>query len=155
VNSGDSPSPLRAALPRPAPVTWLGCGGLTLAAVFLLRLALGLSLPDLPLTIPRAYLPVTGAVWGGLGLLVGVGLLLGRRWAHRGAAFLAAAFTLWYWLDRLFLVQTDYAARTWPAAALASAILLGLVAYLLTRPSTRWYFRRPIDDDPDEPAQAP
>jgi hypothetical protein len=151
VRSGDPAS----ASPRPGPVTWLGCGGLTLAAIFLVRLALGLSLPDLPLTIPRAYLPVTGAVWGGLGLLVGVGLLLGRRWAYRGAAFLAPALVVWYWLDRLFLVQTDYAARTWPAAALASVFLLGTVAYLLSRPSTRRYFRRLIDDDSDEPAQAP
>ncbi|HET7012067.1 MAG TPA: hypothetical protein VFI11_14925 [Anaerolineales bacterium] len=132
---------------RPASVTCLGCGGLILAAVFLVRLALSLSLPALPLTIPPAYLTITGAVWGGLGLLVGTGLLLGRRWAYRGVPLLAAALGAWYWADRLLLVQTDYAARSWPAAALASVLLLAVVVFLWTHPSARRYFRRPIDDE--------
>jgi hypothetical protein len=133
--------------PRPAAVTWLGCGGLILAAFFLARLALSLSLPALPLTVPRAYLSVTGAVWGGLGLAVGGGLLLGRRWAYPAAGFLAAGLTVWYWADRLLLVRTDYAQRSWPAALLVNAILLALVVYGWTHPSTRRYFGRAMDDD--------
>ena len=145
---------MRARRSRPAPVTWLGCGGLILAALALVRLGLSLTLPPLPLTVPHAYLPITGAVWGGLGLAIGAGLLAGRRWAYRAAAFGAAALVVWYWADRLLLVRTDYAQRTWPAAALGSGILLGLVAYALTRPSTRRYFGRPQDDDASQPPKA-
>lgn len=114
-----------------------------LAGVFLVRLALSLSLPALPLTVPPAYLTLTGAVWGGLGLMVARGLFLGRRWASGATVALTLAFVTWYWADRLLLVRTDYSAQTWPAAAIASALLLAGVAYLLTRPGTRRYFRRP------------
>lgn len=145
---------MRAATPRPAPVTWLGCGGLILAALSLLRLVLSLSLPPLPLTVPRAYLSFTGAVWGAVGLAVGAGLIAGRRWAYRAAAIAAPALVVWYWADRLLLVRTDYAQRTWPAAALVSGIFLGLVAYALTRPSARRYFGRPKDDDASQPPTA-
>jgi hypothetical protein len=112
-----------------------------LAGAFLVRLALSLSLPALPLTISPAYLALTGAVWGGLGLVVAAGLFLGRRWAAGAAAGVAVAFVIWYWVDRLLLVNTDYAARTWPSAAIASGLLLAAVAYLLTRPSTRRYLK--------------
>ena len=144
----------RASPARPGGVTSLGCGGLILAAVFLARTALSLSLPALPLTVPPAYLTLTGALWGSVGLLAGLGLLAGRPWAYRGAAVLTPAFVIWYWADRLLLVRTDYASRTWPAAALASLLLLGLVASVLTRPSTRRYFRRPMDDDSEHPQAA-
>ena len=142
---------MRTAPPRPAPVTWLGCAGLILAALSLVRLVLSLSLPPLPLTVPPAYLSITGAVGGGLGLAVGAGLIAGRRWAYRAAAFFAPALVVWYWADRLLLVRTDFAQRTWPMAALGSGILLGLVTYALTRPSTRRYFGRPKDDDAPQP----
>jgi hypothetical protein len=114
-----------------------------MAGVFLTRLALSLSLPALPLTIPPAYLALTGAVWGGLGLVVARGLFVGRRWARGATAALALAFVVWYWADRTLLVQTDYADRTWPSAAVASIVLLAGVGYLLTRSGTRRYLRRP------------
>jgi len=133
--------------PRPTPVTWLGCGGLILAALALLRLALSLSLPPLPLTVPPAYLSATGAVGGALGLAFGVGLLAGRRWAYNAAPLLAGALAVWYWTDRLLLVRTDYAQSTWPAAALGTVLLLALAGYAWTRPSTRRYFGRSKDDD--------
>jgi hypothetical protein len=81
-------------------------------------------------------------------------LIAGRRWAYWAAAMAAPALVIWYWADRLFLVRTDYAQRTWPAAVLGSGILLGLVAYALTRPSTRRYFGRAKGDDASQPPTA-
>jgi len=128
--------------PRPTAVTSLGCGGLILAALSLARLILSLSLPLLPLTVPPAYLTATGAIGVVLGLAVGIGLLAGRRWAYPSAAALTAVLTVWYWADRWLLVRTDYAQRTWPGAVVVTLILLALVAYAWSRPSTRRYFGR-------------
>jgi hypothetical protein len=117
-----------------------------LSALFLARLFLGLRLPDLPYTAPRWYLPLSGAVWGITALAAGSGLLAGRRWAPPVARAAAVAFAAWYWADRLMLVRTDFALRSWPAAAVITLAALGLVTWGLSRPSARGYFGRTTDE---------
>lgn len=121
-------------------VTLLSLGVLTLAAVFLTRLAAGLRSPSLPKTIPAWYLPLTGAVWGGGGLLLVVGMLTGKRWAPAFTRLGAVAFTVWYWTDRLLLAKSDYAAVTRPADAAICVMAMVVLFWGLNRDGTRDYF---------------
>ena len=125
---------------RPAVVTWLAAGVLTCAAFYLARLVLSLALPDLPLSVPEWYLPLTGTVWGGAALVLGFGLLRGSRRAYRFLFWAVPLYLGWYWADRLLLVRSDFAQRSLPAALVMSAIAVALVYLAVTRPSARMYF---------------
>ena len=125
---------------RPAVVTWLAAGVLTCAAFYLARLVLSLALPDLPLSVPEWYLPLTGAVWGGAALALGFGLLRGSRRACRFLFWAVPVYLGWYWADRLILVRSDFAQRSLPAALVMSATAVALVYLAVTRPSARMYF---------------
>jgi hypothetical protein len=113
---------------------------LILAAFYLARLVLSRALPDLPLSVPAWYLPLRGAIWGGVALVLGVGLLRGSRRAYRLLVWAAPIYLLWYWTDRLLFVRSDFAQRSLPAALVFSAIGLALFYLALTRPSARTYF---------------
>jgi hypothetical protein len=117
-----------------------------LSALFLARFFLGLRLPDLPYTVPRWYLPLTGAVWGSAALVTGVGLLAGMRWAVGVARVGATAFAAWAWADRLLLVHTEFSLRSRPAAAAITLAALGLTFWVLSRPHVRRYFGRTMDE---------
>ncbi len=121
-------------------VTLLGLGVLTLAAVFLIRLATGLRPPSFPNTIPVWYLPLTGAVWGVGGVMLAYGILTGKPWAPSRARVGALGFTAWYWADRLLLAKSDYAALSRPADAAGNLIALVILLWGLHRDGTRDYF---------------
>ena len=138
MNPGPPPlSPRR----RPSVVTWLAAGVLTFSAFYLARLMLSLDLPDLPLSVPSWYLPLTGAVWGALALVLGVGLLRGSKRAYRLTFWIGAFYLLWYWIDRLLLARSEFAERSQPAALILCLAGSALVYLALTRPAARAYFR--------------
>jgi hypothetical protein len=113
---------------------------LTLAAFYLARLVQSLALPALPLSVPEWYLPLTGAIWGGAALVLGVGLLRGWRRAYRLLFWMVPIYLLWYWADRLLFVRSDFAQRSLPAALVISVIGVAVLCLTLTRPSVRAYF---------------
>jgi hypothetical protein len=118
---------------------------LTFAVFYLARLALSLALPELPLSVPRWYLPLTGAIWGGVALAAGIGLLRGSRQAFRALFWLAPLYLAWYWVDRLVFVRSDFAQRSLPAALLISVVGVAALYLALTRRSVRTYFGEATD----------
>ncbi|MCJ7676856.1 MAG: hypothetical protein MUO35_03955 [Anaerolineales bacterium] len=125
---------------RPAVVSWLSLGVLSLGAIYLIRMAGGLMAPDLPLSVPRGYLPVTGAVWGLGWVTAAAALFTGRRWAPRMLAVLGTAFLMWYWADRMLFVRSEHALRTLPFSLALTAVGTALVLLALRQPSVRRYF---------------
>jgi len=118
----------------------LSLGVLIFSSYYLARLALGLNLPDIPLSVPQWYLPLTGAVWGGIGLATAYGLFCGYPWSLAVMRWGALAYALWFWADRLLLARSDYLGITWPAAlAIMLPTILGIF-WLLNRPGVRHFF---------------
>ena len=113
---------------------------LTFAAFYLARLLLSLSLPDLPLSVPGWYLPLTGAIWAGVALALGIGLWRGSARAYRLMAWAVPVYLAWYWIDRLLLVRSDFSRRSLPAALVMTVAAVALLIVILTRPSLRAFF---------------
>lgn len=96
--------------------------------------------PDLPLTVPRSYLVITGAVWGAAWVAVAVALYTGRRWAPRATQVVGAGFLLWAAADRLLFVRSEYALRTLPFSLAVTFLAVALVLWALRRPAVRRFF---------------
>jgi len=96
--------------------------------------------PDLPLSVPRGYLPVTGAVWGVGWIGAAVALFTRRRWARRVLILCGVGFLIWYWADRLLFVRSEHALRTLPFSLALTAVGTALVLLALRQPSVRRYF---------------
>ena len=126
---------------RPAHVTWLSLGVITVAAVAFSGVLAWFSLPDLPFAVPPEYLLIRNSLWTVWGLAAAVGTFLGKRWAPGVIIYGGSALVVWYWVDRIFLAQSDYSRINWPISALATALAIALVAWILSRPVVRNYFQ--------------
>ncbi len=61
------------------------------------------ALKSLPLSVPAWYFPLSGAVWGGLWLALGIGLWFGKEWSRRAALVaLPIQFCTWVADERLW-----------------------------------------------------
>jgi hypothetical protein len=76
------------------------------------------------------YLAVSGAVWGIVSLAAAVGLWLYQRWAVMGTGIGSALFTVWYWLDRLFLAPAAGGSQANVWFAVVVNVVLLVVVYL-------------------------
>jgi hypothetical protein len=133
---------------RPFSVTLLFIGVLSIAGLHLLRLLQAVRqwayLESLPGVSP-AYLAATGLVWGGFGIVLAAALWFGWAWAPRGTLAAALSYALYTWLDRLFIANVStgvYDGFAWPFRLAATAVLLGLVFWIFSRPRARSFFRR-------------
>ncbi len=80
-------------------------------------------------------------MWGAVGLMVGLGLLRGARWAPVFTRATALCLAAWYWADRLLLARSDYVQRSWPAAAAVTVLLITAALWVPNRPAARAFFR--------------
>ena len=99
--------------------------------------------PDLPLSVPPAYLVITGAVWGVSWAAIAVALFTGRHWAPRATLAAGAAFLLWSWADRLLFMRSEYALRTMPFGLAVTLLGGALVLLVLRQSAVRRFFGDP------------
>lgn len=125
---------------RPAAVTWLSLGLLSVGIVYLIRLAGGLTAPDLPLSVPRWYPPITGAVWGIAWCVAAAAAYTGRRLTPRLVTGIGIAFLAWYWFDRLAFVRSAYALRSMPFSIGLTILGMLLLIITLRLPSVRGFY---------------
>jgi hypothetical protein len=131
---------------RPATVTWLSIGLLALGLVYLVRMVGGLTAPDLPLSVPRWYPPLTGAVWGIGWVIAAAASFTGHRSARRLIRVIGVAFLAWYWFDRLVFVRSVYALRTTPFSLGITTLGAILVIVVLRQPTVRRFFGESNDE---------
>lgn len=95
------------------------------------------ALPDLPLTVPWAYLAGMGAFWGGAMVACAVGLYLRRPWGRKVTLAVATLYQAHVWLNHLLFDASDYARQTRPRDLALSALFLALVWGTLHLPGVR------------------
>ncbi|MFQ5943154.1 MAG: hypothetical protein ACE5JF_06340 [Anaerolineales bacterium] len=126
---------------RPSHVTWLSLGVITVAVVAFSGLAAWFSLPDLLYAVPPTYLFVRNSLWGVWGSLAAFGAFFGKSWGPRVITWGGSALVIWYWIDRLFLTQSDYSRTNWPLTAIMTVLAIVFVGWVLSRPVVRTYYQ--------------
>jgi hypothetical protein len=127
--------------PRPISVTLLTLGVLLFTLWYSIRLVAGLTLPALPLSVPGWYLPLTGAIWAGCGMLALLGIVRRRPWAPGMIGWTSLVYVVWRLADRGLLARSDYASLTLPGLTGLLLLGLGAVVWILRRTAARTYFK--------------
>ena len=126
---------------RPRLLTALCLVLLAFSVIHVAGFVASFRLPELSLPFPDWYLLLRNGLWGLSGLIAAGGLFFSRSWAPSFTQWAGLAFVIWYWSDRLLLARSDYAKRSWPAAATIT-LLVGLcILWILKRPSIQDFFR--------------
>lgn len=97
-------------------------------------------LQSLPIAPSPLYLAASGAVWGLLGLVAGLGLWLRRGWSIGLARIAATWFALSYWLERLLLGRAPATQVNLPFALTLTALALFYTFGVLSLPRQRLGF---------------
>ena len=89
------------------------------------------------------YLVISGGLTC-LGGLVGVGsVFLRRMWVPKTVLISAAVLSVLYWFDQFcFVENTTYISIAWGFSLALNVILLGLVAWALTRKRAQTYYKK-------------
>lgn len=95
-----------------------------------------------------AYIVLTGFMWAGISITIIPSLWRGKDWAKRLTLITAAAFSLYYWIDRL-IVSYQTADRTNLVFSLFLNILILLaIIWILRRRDSRAFFGDTHDRQP-------
>ncbi len=129
---------------RPWSVTLLALGVLSLTSVFMGRLVFSLvqwdRLVETEMAAPAFYLPLTGLVWGAVGLPLIYGLWRGLPWASAATRIAAVGFTTYYWIDRTFLSTNQLRQTNQRFAMGATLAVLVLILWILSTSKARTFF---------------
>ncbi|MGW8251537.1 MAG: hypothetical protein ACWGO1_12905 [Anaerolineales bacterium] len=126
---------------RPLSVTLLVCGVLTLAGINFLRFAVSLQqwvFLNSTLPVNPLYLSASGLIWAVTGLVLAAGLWLRRAWAVRATQLAALAYSLYFWVDRIFIAQG--AGRNWLFVLAANLLFVFIVFWILSNRKAKAYF---------------
>ncbi|MBE9479511.1 MAG: hypothetical protein IMY80_06050 [Chloroflexi bacterium] len=98
------------------------------------------TLPDIPISVPKSYLLLKNVLWGSVSLIAAVALFFRCRWAPKLTYIGAIAYAVWLWIDRLLLQRSDFASSSFPFTFGAMTLCFLIVIWILSRPSVRQYY---------------
>jgi hypothetical protein len=116
---------------------------LILASIYTIRFLQTLAWWDFLTELPRVsplYLALSGLIWALIGLPLSWGLWRGSAPAAMGSRFIAPAYAVFYWFERLFITRAGSNFTNWPFAAGMTVLLLAFVFWTLSRPQSRRFF---------------
>ncbi len=96
----------------------------------------------LPLSISPIYLAGDGLIWGSAGLILAGGLWAGKSWSSPAVMILSFLYSLVFWADRIWIAEPEGLAQRWPINLILTIIGLGMILLVLSRKSSRDYFRK-------------
>jgi len=129
-------------MPRPFSVTLLAIAVLTIAGFNLLRFVGAILqrefLSEFP-TISLPYLILSGLIWAASGLICAWSLWRHKSWAPRFTFAFALVYSLYYWLERILLSDSN----SWTNAPFiigVNILLLLITGWVLTRLKAKAFF---------------
>jgi uncharacterized membrane protein len=159
--------PVSIVFPRPASVTLLALGVLTIAALNLARCILALRYwvyLDALTSVSPLYLALSGLFWGLSGLPLFWGLMRGKRRAPALMRAMALTYALYYWLDQVFIKEyyptgAEGGARlllpgNWPFSAVLTFLLLVFTVWTLQRQAAKDFFGEMNEPQPENETPA-
>jgi hypothetical protein len=87
------------------------------------------------------YIAISSGLWLLLGLVLFVGLWLGKAWGWAAALVGTIGYSAWYWFDRL-VMQKPHA--NWPFVLIANLAFLLIILMILMSTKTRRFFKRDV-----------
>lgn len=128
---------------RPFSVTLLVILVLIVSASHLIRMVQTLTNWETQTGLMRispVYLAVSGFFWGVMGLLLALGIWLGTRHAPTLIRFAIPVYSLYYWLDRIFLSGYPERNVNWPFSAVINLLILVWSFWILSRKRVKIFF---------------
>jgi len=112
------------------------------------------TIESLPLSVPAWYFPLSGIVWGGVWLVLGIGLRFGKEWSRR-AALVAIPICFCAWMaDEWLLSRSAIALQSFGFEAVLRLILAAIgVALLIGAGSLENYRPNPAAPGQDLPME--
>lgn len=102
-------------------------------------------LKSLPLSVSPLYLALHGFLWGAVGLAAVYVLWQGYPWARIITLILAFLYSLWFWIDLLWVKAPEIFHTRWPFNLILTLLGLGFVAVTLCVPASRTHFEEEDD----------
>ncbi len=75
------------------------------------------------------------------GLILSYGLFRTQPWALRMLYWASLFFVVWYWIDRLLLLRSEYSRVSWPASTVLTIAALGVIFWIQRRSDVRAAFK--------------
>ena len=129
---------------RPLSVTLLALGVLSFTGANFLRFVESIRqwplLSSLPLEISPIYIGLTGLLWTLAGLPILWGLWRGRPWASLGLRILVVVFAVFFWIDRLLVVNFPGERVNWPFLLITNLVVWFIAFWVLTRKPVKQFF---------------
>jgi hypothetical protein len=126
---------------RPFAVTILIVVVLIFTSLNILRMITAISdrdfLNSLPMAVPVIYLITSGAIWGGIGIILVLGLLDGRKWSLQMAQVITILYTVYYWVDRWIIAEQFSITSRWQFVTGVTILLTISVFWILKLQKTR------------------
>ena len=125
-------------------VTALVVAVLTFVLIHLTRLLMAVRLSDLiesrSFAVSAGYLAITGGLWAAAGILVVWRLLRRDKYALLSLKLIAAGYSINYWVEQLWMAQSDLRSINWTFSAGLNILLLLLLFIILSHPFVRNIF---------------
>jgi hypothetical protein len=141
---------------RPLSVTLLTCLVLIFTGLHLVRFIRALQLWDFLVSlpgVPSLYLALTGVLWTIIGIPLLWLLWRGHPKTPVITSGIAVFFSLYFWIDRLFIANISSGLPNLAFLAAANAFLLAFTFWALINPKSSSYFKRHqlVDNQEDSP----
>ena len=99
-------------------------------------------LVESPVGVPIGYFAATGVFWTLAGLILALGLFIGRRLSLRLAQILILLYTIYYWSDRLWIAESNAISVRWPFAVGLTLFILIYTFLVLSRPKVKLFLSK-------------
>jgi hypothetical protein len=108
-------------------------------------------LADLSMTVSPIYFISSGFIWAVIGIILCIGLWLGRFWAVSVTRWAAISFTVYYWADQLLVMDNPLRSTNWPFLITFNLIILVIITSFFTLPKVNRFFGEKYEREPEDP----